>query len=220
MSVTLVEEILLLLLDEEKGALLPVPLSTLHYALAGAVLMELAINNRIDCDLRTLQIIEKEHLNEPILDQYLDKICQEPDQKEIKFWINSISLDGAAIVERGFQRLVERGILGESEMRFLWVMKTRSYPMVDGTVEKEVKSRITNILYSDEIPDQRDVVIFCLMNACDMFHTLLGPFELNRMQPRIDNVSKLDLIGQTTTELIREFQAEWDTLAAMAAERR
>ena len=105
-----------------------------------------------------------------------------------------------------FNRLVERGILGESEKRFLWVMRTRSYPTIDGTVEKEVKLRIMNILYSDEIPAQRDVVIFCLMDACDMFRTLLGPAELNRMRPRITEVSRLDLIGQATTRLIREIQ--------------
>ena len=57
-------------------------------------------------------------------------------------------MKGAEIVDLGFQRLIERGILGESEKRFLWVMKTRSYPTIDGTVEKEVKLRIMNILYS------------------------------------------------------------------------
>ena len=206
MSLTLVEEILLLLLDDEKGTLPPVPQLTLHFVLAGGILMELAINNRIDCDIDTLEIINNDPSGDPILDQYLEKICNEPEQKDVKFWINAIADDGAAIVDLGFKRLVERGVLGESEKRFLWVMKTRSYPMIDGTVEREVKLRIMNILYSDEIPDQRDVVIFCLMDACDMFRTLLGPVELSRMRPRITTVSKLDLIGQATTKLIREIQ--------------
>ncbi len=206
MKLTLVEEILLLLLDEEKGTLPPVPQLTLHLVLAGGILMELAINNRIDCHIDTLEIVEKEPLNDPILDQYLEKICQEHTHQDVKYWINSIADDGAAIVDLGFKRLVEREILGESEKRFLWVMKTRSYPMIDGTVEREVKLRVMNILYSDEIPDQRDVVIFCLMDACDMFRTLLGPVELNRMRSRISDVSKLDLIGQATTKLIREIQ--------------
>jgi len=206
MSVTLVEEILLLLLDEEKGTLPPVPQLTLHFVLAGGILMELAINNRIDCDINTLNIVDQEPLNDPILDQYLKKICEEPEHQDVKFWINSVADDGATIVELGFNRLVERGILGETEKRFLWVMKSRSYPMIDGTVEREVKLRIMNILYSDEIPSQRDVVIFCLMDACDMFRTLLGPVELNRMRGRISDISKLDLIGQATTKLIREIQ--------------
>ena len=67
MSITLAEEILLLLLDEEKGTLPPVPQLTLHFVLAGAVLMELAIQNRIDSHIETLEIIDKEPLNEPIL---------------------------------------------------------------------------------------------------------------------------------------------------------
>lgn len=206
MSITIAEEILLLLLDEEKGTLPPVPQLTLHFVLAGAVLMELAIENRIDCHIETLEIIEEEPLNDPILDKYLQRICSEPEHKEVKFWINAIADDGAAIVDEGFKRLVERGILGMSEMRFLWVMKTRSYPTIDGSVEREVKLRVMNILYSDEIPDQRDVVIFCLMDACDMFRTLLGPVEMSRLRPRISDVSKLDLIGQATTKLIREIQ--------------
>jgi len=206
MNLTLVEEILLLLLDDEKGTLPPVPQLTLHFVLAGGVLMELAINNRIDSHIETLDIIDSEPLNDPILDQYLEKICAHPEHQDVKYWINSIADDGAEIVDQGFKRLVERGILGESEKRFLWVMKTRSYPMIDGSVEREVKLRIMNILYSDEIPDQRDVVIFCLMDACDMFRTLLGPVELNRMRPRISDISKLDLIGQATTKLIREIQ--------------
>ncbi len=206
MSLTLVEEILLLLLDDEKGTLPPVPQLTLHFVLAGGVLMELAINNRIDNHIDTLEIVSEEPLNIPILDQYLSKICHNPDQQDVKYWINAIADDGSTIVDLGFKSLVERGVLGESEKRFLWVMKTRAYPMVDGAVEREVKLRIMNILYSDEIPDQRDVVIFCLMDACDMFRTLLGPVELNRMRGRISDVSKLDLIGQATTKMIREIQ--------------
>ncbi len=204
--ISLVEEMLLLLLDEETGTLPPVPQLTLHFVLAGGVLMELAIENRIDCGIDNLEVISPEPLDNPILDPYHARICQEPQHQDVKYWINTVADDGAAIIDRGFKRLVERGILGESEKRFLWVMKSRTYPMIDGTVEREVKLRIMNILYSDEIPDQRDVVIFCLMDACDMFRTLLGPLELNRMQTRITQVSKLDLIGQQTTKLIREIQ--------------
>lgn len=206
MNVTLAEEILLLLLDDEKGTLPPVPQLTLHFVLAGAVMMELAINNRIDSHIETLQIIDKEPTGEPLLDKYLNKICEEPNQQDIKYWINAVADEGSTIIELGFERLIERKILTRSEKSFLGIMKTQSYPIVDGSVERDVKLRIMNILYSEDIPDQRDVVIFCLMDACDMFRTLLGPVELNRMRPRITNVSQLDLIGQATTRLIREIQ--------------
>ena len=205
-QITLAEEVLLVLLDDEKGTLPPVPQLTLHFVLAGAVLMELAILNKIDSDLEKVQLLNHEKTDEPLLDKFLDKLVEQKAEQDTKFWINSVADEGAEIVDIGFQRLVERGILTESEKRFLWLMKTRSYPTVDGSVEREVKLRIMNILYSDEIPDQRDVVIFCLLDACDMFRTILGPAELIRMRPRITEVSKLDLIGQATTSLIREIQ--------------
>ena len=206
MNLTFAEEILLLMLDEEKGTLPPVPQLTLHFVIAGAVLMDLAVRNKLDNDLETFRILDDSPTGEPVLDDVLAKMSGDDSGRELKYWINEIADDGASIVDRGFQRLVERGILSESEKKFLWVMKTRCYPTIDGTIEREVKLRIMNILYSDEIPDPKDIVVICLLDACDMFRTLLGPTELNNVRDRIDQVAKLDLIGQATTKLIRDIQ--------------
>ncbi len=206
MKITFAEEILLLMLDDEKGTLPPVPQLTLHFVIAGAVLMDLAVRNKLDNDIDSFKILDRTPTGEPLLDDVLAKMSAGDSGREVKFWINEIADDGANIVDRGFQRLVERGILAESEKKFLWVMKTRCYPTIDGSVEREVKLRIMNILYSDDIPEPRDIVIICLLDACDMFRTLLGPAELARVRDRIDQVAKLDLIGQATTKLIRDIQ--------------
>ncbi len=206
MNITLAEEILLLLLDEKKGTLSPVPQLTLHFVLAGAVLMELAIQNKVDNDVESFFIIDKEPTGEPVLDHVLERIQQEENNQDLKFWVNAIADDGATIVENGINRLVERGILGRSEKKVLWVVKTESYPTIDDSVERECKRRVMNLLYSDDIPDQRDIVIICLMDACNMLRTLLGQAELNRLRPRIEEIARLDLIGQATTKLIREIQ--------------
>ncbi len=205
-NITFVEEILLLMLDEEKGTLPPVPQLTLHFVIAGAVLMDLAVRNKLDNDLESFKILDATPTGEEVLDDVLAKMASNKEGREVKFWINEIADDGATIVERGFQRLVERGILDSTEKKFLWVMKTRCYPTIDGSVEREVKLRIMNILYSDSIPDPGDIVLISLLDACDMFRTLLGPAELNRVRDRIDQVAKLDLIGQATTKLIRDIQ--------------
>ena len=194
------------MLDEEKGTLPPVPQLTLHFVIAGAVLMDLAVRSKLDNDLEKFKILDDTPTGEPVLDDVLAKMSASDGGQEVKYWINEIADDGAAIIDRGFQRLVDRGILAESEKKFLWVMKTRCYPTIDGSIEREVKLRIMNILYSDEIPDPKDIVVICLLDACDMFRTLLGPTELSKVRERIDQVAKLDLIGQATTKLIRDIQ--------------
>ena len=35
-------------------------------------------------------------------------------------------------------------------------------PAIDGEAQREVKLRIMGVLFSDEIPDPRDIVIICL----------------------------------------------------------
>lgn len=212
-TLTLPEEILLILLDEEKGTLRTVP-PTLGLVLAGAVLMELAIQNRIDCQSDTIEIIDREPLNAPIIDKYMQRICDEPEHKKVKFWINAIADDSANIVEAGYQWMAERRFVDVREKRFLWIVISRSYSTREGTFEREMKDRVMDVLYSDEIPDQRDMAIVSLMDAGDLFRTLLGTHELNRLRSRISDISKLDLTGQTITKLIREIQVDRDLLTA------
>ncbi|MDY6915534.1 MAG: GPP34 family phosphoprotein, partial [Candidatus Cloacimonadota bacterium] len=56
--VTFAEELLLLALDDEEGKFYSMPFMTFEYALVGAILMELAIKNRIDTDLRHLILVD------------------------------------------------------------------------------------------------------------------------------------------------------------------
>ena len=52
------EEIILILLDDEDGKFVNVPRWSLNYALAGGVLMDLAMENRIDTDIENLMLID------------------------------------------------------------------------------------------------------------------------------------------------------------------
>ncbi len=205
-NITLAEEVLLLLLDEKKGTLIQVPQLTLHFVLAGAILMELAIRNKVDSDIDSFYIINKDPTGEPVLDAILTKIDSSNGNQDLKYWVNAIADEGAEILESSINRLIERGILGRTEKRILWVVKTESYPTIDQSVERESKRRVLNLLYSDDIPDQEDIVLVCLLDASNMLRTLIGQAELTRLRPRIEQIIRLDLIGQATTKLIREIQ--------------
>ena len=53
------EELLVPLLEDERGTLIPMPRTTIECALAGAVLMDLTFANRIDTDLETLTVTDR-----------------------------------------------------------------------------------------------------------------------------------------------------------------
>ena len=81
--------------------------------------------------------------------------------------------------------------LRREDDRFLWVFQTRRYPVIDDQPVQEVKLRIMGVLFSDEIPDARDIVIISLSDACGIFRGLLSSRELRGAAPRIEQVGKM-----------------------------
>ena len=199
--VGLVEEIVLLQLRDEGGSFVRVPTWSLRYAIAGAVLMELAIELRIDNDLEHLFLIDDTPTGDVLLDPTLAEIAA-AERSNTRFWIEHIAASGDEIRAAALGRLVERGILEERDERFLWVFHTRRYPAVDGQVRREVKLRIMEVLLSDGIPNPRDAMLICLADACGIFREMLSGRELAEVTPRIEQVSRLDLIGQAMARAI------------------
>ena len=82
---SLVEEILLLALDDRKGSFLQVPEYSLELATSGAILMDLALQDRIDADLEELVVVSEEPTGDPILDPVLSEIARE--KRPLRAWI-------------------------------------------------------------------------------------------------------------------------------------
>ena len=163
------EELLLLTLDDENGRFARVPDRLMRYALAGGVLMDLALENRIDTDLKNLILVDSTLVQDSLLDPTLADIAQADDTRDARFWVERTALRADTIREVALNRLVEQGILKREEDRFMWVFQARRYPIIDNTAEREVKLRIMEVLFSDQIPGPRDVVIIGLAHACDIF---------------------------------------------------
>ena len=198
------EEVILLLLNDD-GKFATVSNLSLDYALAGGVLMDLALENRIDTDLEKLVLVDATPVGDSQLDQTLADIAAE-EERDARFWVERTAGRADAIREDALSRLITLGILESQDDRFLWVFRSRRYLAIDGKAEREVKLRIMEVLFSDEIPHPRDVVIICLADACGIFKELLSKRELGQASARIAQVRQLDLIGQATSRAIRDIE--------------
>ncbi|MXY47062.1 MAG: GPP34 family phosphoprotein, partial [Chloroflexi bacterium] len=69
------EEVILLLLNDGDGRFARVPKWSLDYALAGGVLMDLALENRIDTDLENMLLIDSTPTGDGLLDPTLEEIA-------------------------------------------------------------------------------------------------------------------------------------------------
>jgi cytochrome P450 len=213
------EEVLLLLLNEDTGYFAPIPEWRMSCALAGSVLMDLALENRIDSDLESLTLIDATPTGDENLDPVLEEIAADPDPHSPQFWVERIARRAEQISDTAFDRLVGAGILDFDTGGF-WslsrnVSRTGRYPLVDGTPGEEVKSRITRILLSDEIPDPHDIAIIGLLNTCGGVQMLLEADEYEGAQERIELLSGMDLIGRTISDAVRSSYRPPDTVSAV-----
>ncbi len=205
MPLRFAEEIILLLLNDDDGRFARVPSWSMDYALAGAVLMDLALENRIDTDLERLVLVDSTPMGDSLLDPTLADIAA-GEERNARYWVEHTANRAAEIREEALNRLVDGGILERKDDRFLWVFQSRRYPMVDGKEEREVRLRLMSILFSDEIPDPRDIVLLSLTDACGILRGMLSRRELNSAAERIEQVRKLDLVGQATTQAIMDIE--------------
>ncbi|MCK4338590.1 MAG: GPP34 family phosphoprotein [Candidatus Cloacimonetes bacterium] len=200
------EEFLLLALDDEKGYIINMPLMSLEYGLTGAILMDLALMNKIDTDLKNLILVDDSPTGDEIFDNAIDMIRKYPDSKDAKYWVREIGKQFENLKDSLIERLVEKGILKKVEKKILWVFSKRRYPIIDNKEEKEVKTRIRKTILNNDIPDPRDIVLISLIKTCNMIDEIFTSEEKKVVKERIDQIAKMDLIGQAVSNAVNEIQ--------------
>ncbi|MXX57128.1 MAG: cytochrome P450 [Gemmatimonadetes bacterium] len=206
------EEILVLVLDEARGELAPaLPARSFDLALAGAVLMDLALEDRIDTDPERLILVDSTPLGDDILDPTLSEIASAGETHDTGYWLEWTARRGRRIRKAALARLTERGVLRSEAHGVLSltpsVSRSRRYPVSDGQPVEEARLRIMRILFSDDVPDPRDIAIIALANACGVFRTILSSEEREQVRDRIDLLKNLDLIGRTMSLAIEGLDA-------------
>ena len=208
-----VEEILLLILDNDNGEIRNrFPLHSRAVAFAGAALMDLALANRIDTNADQLIVADPTPLGDELLDPVLVEIAQSDDNpRSAAFWIEHLARQSEQIREVALTRLIERGYLEADTSGQVYlspgVSRIRRYTSQDGRTTEDVQLRIMRTLFSDDIPDVRDIVIISLAAASGVFESILSQDELARIQGRIDLICRMDLIGREVAAAIREVES-------------
>lgn len=214
-QISLIEEFLLLTLEDSGGEFDSVPEIYLSCGIAGAALMDLALRNRIDSDLDGVFAVDATLTGDASLDHALAEIAAEPRRLSAQDWISRLSRLAPAMRKAALSTLCARGVLRQSDHAFLWVLKERRYPIIEGQERPEAKKRILALLYNDDIPSPVDVALTSLADASFVFERILAPKELRRVKPRIEQIARMDLIGGEIARTAHRVNVE-----TRAAERR
>ena len=205
-SLSLPEELLLALLDEESGYFRQVPGWNLHCAMVGAALGELSLLGRLDSDLKSLILVDSTETGRPVLDPILREIATETAQHDVQYWVERLAPQSESVISNALDRLVRRQILDRHPGDFYTFAKRerlgKAPPEEDHLAGEFVKARLTRIIFADEIPDPRDVIITGLVNACNVFHLM---FQIDEeAEERIKFISQMDVIGRAIAAAVTQ----------------
>lgn len=199
---TFSEEFLLLALSDPKGGFVREPPERFDNALAGAILMDLALLNRIDTDIDHLILVEAAPTGDSLLDRVLAAIREYPDSKSTAYWIEEIRYRIDEFREVLIGRLIDRGMVQREDKKLLGIFPQTRYAVPSGSEAREVRGRLRALILSDDIPDPRDILLISLLVSCNLVDRLFSRAETGAVQDRIEQISQMDLIGQAVFKTI------------------
>ncbi len=203
MELTLIEDFLLISLDDEDGRFIS-DTTYVHNGLAGAVMLELALNGKIELHDNRIHLVNSDPLGNLILDQTMQAIENEEKDRKVSFWIGALNANASEIKHVTLQMLAEKGIISKQEGKTLWVFSYKKYPTKDAMPENEVRSRLNDIVLDKMEPTPKCLMLLNLIEVCELSDEVFRKKEARKAaKNKIRELTKSssDITDQTTLEV-------------------
>lgn len=210
---SLVEELCLLSIEDDGTVAVTAGEPAFGMGVVGGCLVDLSLRGRLDAEVREAEgdeppetmiiVISTEPTGEPALDSVLAAVAEGGEQSVVE-WTRQLFPQAGTLVAQALERLESRGIIEAHEARFLWVLKSRRYPVIEGRELQEAKLRISEVLLGGAIPSTHDSVLIGLASISGLLRGFLSDAELRRLEERILEVGSLDLVSRGVERAIEE----------------
>ena len=171
---TIADDLLLLLLDDDSGR--PrVDGTRLDYALAGAVLLELALDGRIDVlsgrpRKAPVVVVDPRPVEDVVLDDVLRQVGdrRRPAHQLVPRLAKGLR---SRLIARGERT----GRLQGERTRILGLIPVTRWPAADRTRRSEVLQRLYEVLVGGAAPDPRTSALIALLASIQAAQVVVGP---------------------------------------------
>ena len=200
----LMEELLLLAIDDDKGKILSSSSCALPYGLRGALLLELFLAEKIDVVDKKIVVINKNNTGNEVLDNALNIIDTYHKQKTVKFWITKLTSKMKELRKDLLNQLISKGILEQQDKKVLWVIPATRYPTKNPVIENRVRKRIIGIVLHNEKLDERSSMLISLINACELIKEVFPKDNLKDAKKKIKNIIQDEKVGKAITSQVSD----------------
>jgi len=200
------EDLLLLLTDDRTGKLLA-PSTELDVALGGALLIELALLDRVDVSQRGARVQEGRLLvsdRSPTADDLLDEALTLLAASEGKKPKDVVRRLGKGVRGRVYARLAAQGILREERGKILGVLPVHHWPAADAEHETEVRERLAQALGAGTVDEARTGALVALLYALKAAAKVINPDSAGVSKKELNANAKRVAEGNWGAQAVRQ----------------
>ncbi|MFF7727406.1 GPP34 family phosphoprotein [Streptomyces sp. NPDC008001] len=206
MTVTLAEEITLLALDGESGTVRK--RQACQWAVAGGIVLDLVLAGRLSVDGGRIRVLDTTPTGVKLLDDRLGMIDSwaAPRRKPPKVteWLTK---DHRRVLGAVVESLRERGLVRQEQRNALGLFPVRWFPEADGTVKRELRARLEELVLRHAEPDDRSAGLIALLHAAKLHRPAFPGSPPREVVPRMREISEGQWAGESVRKAIQEMQA-------------
>lgn len=213
------EDLLLLLTDDRTGKLLA-PSAQVDIALGGALLIELALLERVEVAQRgarvragRLLVSDRSPTSDRLLDEALTVLAGSERMKP-KDVVRRL---GKGVRGRVYARLAGQGILREERGKILGVLPVHHWPTTDAEHEREIREPLANALHSGSVDDARTGALVALLYALKAAPKVIDPASAGVSKKELNANAKRIAGGNWGAQAVRQAIDALNAAAASAA---
>jgi Golgi phosphoprotein 3 len=212
-TLSLPQALFLLALDEESGRLRDDDhhaLVCLNYALAGAVLAELALRNCVSIAPEQVVVLASFPLDEPLLDEALRLIVAAAHPHTARQWVEHLRHALKDLHTRLGDQLATAGIVERTEQRLLGVRHRVRYPLRDPGVEGALDADLLMAALDERESDARTRTLLALAYHAELLDDAFDGIpdaEAEIVAQRLVDLAALEPIAVAVANVIGYIEA-------------
>lgn len=214
-TLTTAQALLLVALDDEKGADTANWGAGVEPGLAGALLLDLVAAGCLDDENGKLVPTDREPPPDRIAAAALRAIAGDEKRRDAKAWVGRLPKALRPLRERVAEDLVARGVLAEQRRRRLGIFESTRYPERDPAPERELRARLTDVLVAGREPEPAEAMVISLLHAYDLIKRVVPRDDRRAARRRAKEIAEGDVIAAAVGRAASDVQAS--TMAAVIA---
>lgn len=215
------EEVLLLALRDREGTTMNA--STLPYAMGGAVMCELLLDERIELEDKKkpkVRVAQSENSGNALLDEWWAQIAERDEKgkpRTMEDWVGRIA-HARGLKEGVARELCDKRILREDKKKVLHFFERTVYPEIDPGPEREILGRIEDAIFSPagEV-EPRTAILVGLCQHSGLLKSNFDKTRLKRAKKRIEEITSGACCAVAAKKAIESAQAALVIITAVVA---